>query len=211
MKTKILSLIALFAFTIFLSAQDARSILDKASETYNNAGGVLVTFRLDTKDEKARNTYSYDGKAYMKGNKFRIDIPDGITWFDGTTQWVYVKETEEVNVSNPTGEELQAISPSAIFGIYKKGFNIAYKGEKNMGGKMVQEVELTPQKKSEFSKIVVQIDKASNIFSRITLVDKAGFENTLTIKSYKTDQSIADSMFSFNKAEYPNAEVVDLR
>lgn len=46
----------------------------------------------------------------MKGNKFKIEIPDAITWFDGTTQWVYIKDTDEVNITNPTGDELQAIS-----------------------------------------------------------------------------------------------------
>lgn len=211
MKLRIFIITILVAFTSSAFAQNARSILDKAYDAYNKAGGVMVTFRLDSKDSKAQNTYSYDGNAYMKGDKFKIEIPDGITWFDGTTQWIYVKETEEVNVSNPTGEELQAISPSAIFSIYKKGFNLAYKGEKKVGGKTVQEVELTPQKKSEFTRILVQIDKSNNTFSKITLVDKVGVENTLSIKSYKPDQNIADTMFTFNKKEYPDAEIVDLR
>lgn len=211
MKIKIFVFTVLVLFTSSLFAQNARSILDRAAEAYNNAGSVAVTFTLDTKDDKSQTTYSYEGNAYMKGDKFKIELPDGITWFDGSTQWVYVKDTEEVNVSNPTGEELQAISPSAIFGIYKKGFDLAYKGEKRVDGRTVQEIELTPQKKSEFSKIIVQIDKNSNIFSRIILIDRVGVENTLSIKSYKPDQNIADSMFMFSKSEYPDVEVIDLR
>ena len=209
-RTLLLSIFAILTTTAF--AQNARSILDKSSETYNNAGGVIVSFTLDSKDAKSKSTYSYDGKAYMKGDKFRIEIPDAITWFDGKTQWVYIKDTEGVNVSNPTGEELQAISPSVLFNIYKKGFNLKYSGEKRVTGKVFQEVEMAPQKKgAEFTKIVVLVDKTNNTFSKITLTDKVGMENVLTIKKYQTGVTLADASFRFEKKDYPNAEIIDLR
>ncbi|WP_165020971.1 LolA family protein [Dysgonomonas sp. ZJ279] len=212
MKFKLL-LLFLFAASINnMSAQDARAILDKASDAYNKAGGVTANFTFDTKDAKASATYSYDGKAYMKGNKFKIEIPDGITWFDGKTQWVYVKDTEEVNISNPSGDELQGISPSALFNIYKTGFNLVYKGEKKVNAKSVLEVEMTPTKKgSDVTKIIVQIDKATSIFSKITIIDKSGMQNILSIKNYQTGVNLADTMFSFDKKDYPRAEIVDLR
>jgi len=212
MKARLFTLILFIASTSIISAQNARAILDKASEAYNKAGGVTVSFTLDTKDAKAKNTYSYDGKAYMKGDKFKIEIPDAITWFNGSTQWVYVKDTEEVNISNPTGEELQGISPSVLFSIYKKGYNLTYKGETREAGKTLQQVELTPQKKNaDITKIIVSIDKTSNIFYKITLTDKTGIQNTLTIKNYQSNSNIADTTFAFNKKDYPNAEIVDLR
>lgn len=213
MKTKLFSLaILLFTTVSVASAQNARAILDNASGAYNKAGGVTVSFTLDSKDTKSKSVYSYEGKAYMKGDKFKIDIPDAITWFDGTTQWTYIKDTEEVSISNPTGIELQSISPSALFSIYKKGHNLVYKGEKRVAGKTVQEIELIPQKKgADISKIIVLIDKSSSIFSKITLVSKTGVENTLSIKSYQPNSTIADNLFTFNKKDYPKAEIVDLR
>lgn len=196
----------------FASAQDARSILNKASETYNATGGLTASFIFNAKDPRSKSVNSYDGKAYMKGDKFKIEIPDAITWFDGTTQWVYVKDTEEVNVTTPTNEELQAISPSALFNIYKKGFNLLYKGEKTAMGKTLQEIELTPQKKGgDFTKIIVQIDKSSNIFYKVTLIDKSGLENELIIKNYQVNKNLADNLFRFEKKDYPNADIIDLR
>lgn len=211
MKTKLFTLIFFFAAATVVNAQNARAILDKASQTYNETGGVAASFTLDAKDLSA-NTYSYDGKAYMKGDKFKIEIPDATTWFDGTTQWVYIKDTEEVNITSPTGEELQAISPSVLFNIYKRGFNLTYMGEKRAGGKTLQEIELIPQKKGgDFSKINVQIDKATNIFYKIVLTDKEGMENILTIKNYQVDKNLSDNLFRFDKKDYPEAEIVDLR
>lgn len=212
MKLKLFTFILLATLTATVSAQNARTILDKASEAYNKAGSITVSFTLDAKDIKAKNTYSYDGKAYMKGNKFKIEIPDAITWFNGNTQWVYVKDTEEVNISNPSGEELQGISPSVLFSVYKKGYNLSYKGEKRAGGKILQQVELTPQKKgADITRILVEIDKATNIFSTITLTDKSGIQNILSIKNYQTGNNIPETTFTFNKKDYPKAEIVDLR
>lgn len=212
MKTKLFTVILFLAFTSVASAQNARSILDKASSAYEKAGGVIATFTLDSKDTKAKETYSYDGTAHMKGDKFKIEIPDAITWFDGSTQWVYVKDTEEVNISAPTGEELQSISPSVLFNIYKKGFNLSYKGQKKEAGKTLSEIELTPQKKTgDFAKIIVLIDKANNTFYKVTLIDKKGLENTLTIKKYQVGNNLSDETFKFNKNNYPNAEIIDLR
>lgn len=212
MKAK-LSIITIFlVFTTSIIAQNPKNILDKASDAYQKAGGVVATFTLDSKDTKTQNVYSYDGTAHMKGDKFKIEIPDAITWFDGATQWVYIKDTDEVNITEPTGEELQSISPSVLFNIYKKGFNLSYKGEKRSAGKTVHEIELTPQKKiGEFTKIVVQIDKLNNIFHKVTLIDKNGLENTLTIKKYQTGNTFADDLFKFSKTEYPSAEIIDLR
>lgn len=211
MKTKLFILFT-FIFTISLSAQNPREILDKASDAYHKAGGVTANFVLDAKDTKSKTTYSYNGNVSMMGNKFKIEMPESIIWFDGATQWVYVKDTEEVNVSNPTGEELQAISPSVLFSIYKKGFKLKSNGNKTVNGKTVSEIELTPEKKnSDFSKIIVQIDRANNIFHKITLTDKVGLENSLTISNYQTGKNLSENTFKFDKKIYPHAEMIDLR
>lgn len=210
MKLKLLLLSLVIPF-IGIEAQNARTILDKAATTYNNAGSVTASFTLDSKEIKTKSVYSIDGTAYMKGDKFKIDIPEATTWFDGKTQWVYMKGTDEVNISEPTGEELQGISPSSLFSIYKQGFTLTYKGEKHVMGTTVLEVELTPQDKaSNYTKIVVQINKSTNLFHQITLVDKS-YENTLTIRKMQTKTNLPEKTFVFSKSEYPNAEIIDLR
>lgn len=212
MKTKISILFCLLASIVGLHAQNAKNILDNANKAYNDAGIITASFTINTEDSKNKLNYSQDGKAFLKGNKFKIDVPDGTTWFDGTTQWVYVKGSDEVNVSNPTGEELASVSPAIILNIYKTGFKLNYRGEKIIKGKPVYIVELIPlNKKSEFSKIYVNIDKATNLFTSIRMYDKNGFNNELIINKIQTKTNLAENIFVFNKKEFPKAEIVDLR
>lgn len=205
--------IATFLLCVFcLNAQNAKDILDKANLAYNQAGGITASFTINTEDVKGKTVYSQDGKAYLKGNKFKIDVPDGITWFDGKTQWVYAKDGDEVNVSNPTGEELAGVSPSVLLSLYKAGFKLNYKGEKKEKSKTVYVVEMIPVgKKTEFSKMVINIDKVTNIFTSVSTFGKDGVDNHLIITKIQTGVSLPDNTFVFNKKEYPGVEVVDLR
>lgn len=209
---RILSIFVSLLSVFCLNAQNAKDILDKANLAYNQAGGVVASFTINTEDVKGKTVYSQDGKAYLKGNRFKIDVPDGITWFDGKTQWVYAKGGDEVNVSNPTGEELAEVSPSVLLGLYKTGFKLNYKGEKREKAKTVYVVEMIPLgKKTQFSKMVVSIDKSSNIFSSVSTFGKDGVNNHLIITKIQTGVSLSDNSFIFNKKEYPGVEVIDLR
>jgi outer membrane lipoprotein-sorting protein len=207
-----LAILALFSSILFLNAQDAKSILDKANQAYNNAGGITATFTLNTEDSRNKTTYSQDGTTLLKGNKFKIEVPDGITWFDGKTQWTYAKGGDEVNVSNPTGDELAGISPSVLLNIYKSGFKLNYAGEKKDNGKLVYSVDLIPEsKKTDFKKMTINIDKANSLFTSIKVYGKDGITNHLIIKKLQTGSNFTDKTFIFNPKEYPNVEVVDLR
>ncbi|PXV65427.1 outer membrane lipoprotein-sorting protein [Dysgonomonas alginatilytica] len=211
MKKNLLILAFLF-WILGLNAQDAKSILDKANLAYNQAGGITASFTINTEDVKGKTVYSQDGKAYLKGNKFKIDVPDGITWFDGKTQWVYAKGGDEVNVSNPTGEELAGVSPFVLLSLYKTGFKLNYKGEKKEKTKTVYVIEMIPLgKKSEFTKMVVHIDKATNMFTSVNTFGKDGVNNHLIITKLQTGVNLPDNTFVFNKKDYPQIEVIDLR
>lgn len=192
-------------------SQNAKTILDNASSAYTKAGGVIAKFTLNIQDTKAKTTYSHDGTAHMRGNKFKIEVPDGITWFDGKTQWVYAKGGDEVNVSNPTGDELASISPVAFLSLYKAGFTLKYKGEKKEQGKLVSIVEMIPQKKGDYTRFLIYIDKSTSLFSKISLFAKDGTNTHLIINKLQTGVSIQDAVFIFNKKQYSGVEIVDLR
>lgn len=213
MKLRLTILLFLFSTLITMSmAQNARSILDNAASKFNSAGGITAGFILNSKELKSNIVYSYDGRVWMKGEKFKIDIPEMTNWFDGTTQWVYIKETEEVNITTPSADELQSISPSVLFSIYKKGFKLTYKGEEKIEGKTALVVELLPEvKKSSVKRLIVYIDKITNMPVKLVMYDDSGYENTVIIHNLKSQQNLEDKVFSFDAKQYPDVEIVDLR
>jgi len=191
----------------------AKEILDLSSQKYAEAGAISASFTMNIRDEKAKTTYVFDGRIQMKGNKFFFSTPDIDSWFDGKTQWVYQTDSEEVNITEPSEEEVQMINPSFIFEMFRKGSNYKFIGEKkDIKQRNVYEIELTPSnKKGEIQKITVQINKEDYMPVMFTIFYKNNLQNIIYINSYKTKQTLPDSNFVFDKNKFPDVEIIDLR
>ena len=167
---------------------------------------------MQTRSDVQKVSESFDGTIDIKGDKFVLKTPDMITWFDGTTQWSFVERNEEVNVSTPTGEELQATNPTLLLRSYEKGFTAKYKGESTSpSGKAAHDIELVPKKKSDIVRVELQIEKFSGLPASIAVFSKNGISSTIRISKMKTGVNQPDSYFVFNEKDYPDAEIIDLR
>lgn len=202
----------LFGSRVISRAQNPVSILDKAATAYENANGISASFTLNTRSEVQKMSESFEGTIQMKGDKFALITPDMSTWFDGKTQWTYVERNEEVNVSTPSGEELQFTNPAMLLRVYKKGFTPAYIGESTAAnGKAAYDIKLTPKKKGDILSVELQIEKSSALPVKIRVEAKNGISNTIHISDLKTGVNQSDDFFVFKESEYPDAEVIDLR
>lgn len=202
----------LIGFTGKAQAQNAQAILDKAAQMYEQSNGIKANFAIHSVVPQQNISESFEGIIEMKGDKFKLETPDMITWYDGQTQWVYVMRNEEVNVSTPSGDELQLTNPAVLLRQYKKGFSVQYKGTSTTRqAKSAYDITLIPKKKSDIQQIDLQIEKMSNIPAAITISDKNKATVSIYISKWETGKNQADSFFSFNESDYPDAEVIDLR
>ncbi len=207
--------ILVFTFLFFnavLSAQNAASILDKAAEAYKTAKGVNAAFTMRIHSEKQPINESSEGEIQIKGNKFTLKTPDMRIWFDGQTQWTYMLRTEEVNVTNPQGEDLMLMNPALLLQDYKKGFKAEYVGEStSTSGKSAYDVALSPRKKGDIERIDLQVEKQSGLPASIRLTTKDGMTTTIRIQNMQTGLNLPDNLFVFNTSDFPDVEVIDLR
>lgn len=202
----------LIGFTGQTQAQDAQAILDKAAQMYEQSNGIKANFAIHSVVPQQNISESFEGIIEMKGDKFKLETPDMITWYDGQTQWVYVMRNDEVNVSTPSGDELQLTNPAVLLRQYKKGFSVQYKGTSTTRqAKSAYDITLIPKKKSDIQQIDLQIEKMSNIPAAITITDKNKATVSIYISKWETGKNQADSFFSFNESDYPDAEIIDLR
>ena len=192
---------------------EAKNILDKTAQALQRNTGIQATFTLTIDNRQTDQKQSFDGTLWLKGNKFKLAI-DGIeTYYDGKTQWVYLKDSEEVNITEPSEEEVQMINPAVIFELYKKGGNYRFVGEKkDIKQRNVYEIELlSPDKKSDIQKIIAQINKSDYMPVMFRIFYKNNLQNIIYINSYKTNQTLPDSNFIFDKKKFPDVEIIDLR
>lgn len=188
-----------FLFALLpLSAQTAKQVLDKTAALVANKQGARAAFSI-----KGGN-FNTSGDIAVKGRMFRATTPQATIWFDGKTQWTYVKGNDEVNVSNPTESELASINPYHFIYMYQNG----YTGTVQKKGSSY-EVHLKATGKKSISEAYVTVDRKTSAPSQIRFKQKSGW-TTIDIRQFKTTK-LSDAMFRFNSKDFPTAEVIDLR
>lgn len=181
-------------------AESAKRILDKAAASVSNPGGVQAHFQMISKQFG-----STEGEIAVKGNKFHATTPDATIWFDGKTQWTYMKSNDEVNVSTPSEAQLQAINPYNFINIYKKGYKLSSKKVEN-----IYEVHLVPTDKNrKIQEMYIIVDANSYHPTHVKMKQKDKW-STVIISQLKT-ATLSDDMFQFNSKDFPQAEIIDLR
>ena len=194
--------IALFTFQSSLftaNAQSAKSVLDKAAASVTVASGVKANFRMTT------TTGNTSGTIAIKGKKFDATTPQAKIWFDGKTQWTYLKNNDEVNVSNPTEAQLQAINPYNFINLYKNGYTYTM----NTAGTNYV-IHLTSNSADrKIKELFITVNKKSYEPMQVKMLQGKKW-TTFDITSIKKEK-IADSQFRFNSKDFPKAEIIDLR
>ena len=188
----------LFTFSP-LQAQTATNVLDKAAAPITMKDGVKADFKM------SGSMGSTSGTIVIKGKKFHATTPQASVWFDGKTQWTYMRDNDEVNVSNPNESQLQAINPYNFINLYKKG----YKATLNSSGNS-HVVHLTASSaERKIKELFITVDKKTYQPTQVKLLQ--GKKWTIFDITNLKKQATADAEFRFNAKDFPHAEIIDLR
>lgn len=190
----------------------SKKVLDKVSANYQSFNTLVadVSLKVENPNQKS-NTNSGKLSLERMSGKFKIDLGDQEIICDGTTQWTVLKDQGEVQVSD-ADKDNNSLNPATIFTFYKNGYNGSLTGTSKVDNKVLDNVTLIPiDAKQNVSKINLRIDRATNLIYDATVFDKNGGKFTYTIKELSVNRAIPYSLFIFNRSNYPNMEIVDLR
>lgn len=190
----------------------AKKILDGVTAKFKSYQSVKAGFELQIENAAGKVQGVKKGVAYMKGNQYKVELTDQQIFCNAQKIWTYDKGANEVQVTRfePNGE---GFTPQKVFtNFYDKDFLYKLNGEKKSGGKILQEIELTPTDKNKaIFKILVFVDKASKNIVSTRLFEKNGNRYLYNVTSFVPNAKINNSFFVFNTAQYPGIEVIDLQ
>ena len=189
-----------FLFACTMQAQTATQVLDRCASVIGRKSGASASFRMSS-----AKYGSTDGTIAIKGDKFRATTPQAIVWYNGKTQWSYMKRTREVNISNPTQAAQMSMNPYTFIHIYKTGYRTALR---RSGADYI--VHLTAvNKKRTIQELYLTISRSSYIPSRVRM-RQGKIWSTITVSHFR-GKDLPDAIFTFRSKDYPQAEVIDLR
>jgi outer membrane lipoprotein carrier protein len=202
--------LSIISFNIYgQSDQQAIKILDKLSSAAKASPSVSMKFSLVTINEIEKTRDTVNGSIILSKDQYKLDLPDNLTWFDGTVSWVYLKAEREVTISKPDKKDDSFLSrPSAIFSLYKKGYKTRFV-EENASS---QVVDLYPVDiKSELVRIRLSIGKSGSDLVGAEYKRKDGIVLFLVVKEYNLKIKPEPGTFTFNPQNFKGVEIIDMR
>lgn len=207
-----LVLVTSLSFAQDKSDPEAKKILDAVSAKFKTFKTVNAGFSYVVENASGKEMSTQTGTLLMKGMKYKVNFGGQEIFCNGTTVWNYDKSANEVTISNLDASS-GMITPQKLFtNFYDSDFLYVLNGEKKIGTKTVQEIEMTPVDKSKpFHKVYLYVDKAAKTIYSTKVLENAGNRYIYMVTSMKTNAAIADNAFSFDKSRYPGVDIVDLR
>lgn len=189
----------------------ALEILEAMGEKYKSIPAYEANFSHTLINDVENIKEEFKGKLTVKGDKYRISLPEQEVINNGVTVWTYLPEVKEVNIDNHDRNSGD-INPLKIYEVYQKDFKYLYIQDKTEGGVVCEEVDLVPEKKdAQYFKIKLLIKKKDKLIHSLTMFDKGGNRYKYTITKFVPNASVEESYFAFDPKKYPGVEVIDLR
>ncbi|MEI9910839.1 MAG: outer membrane lipoprotein carrier protein LolA [Bacteroidota bacterium] len=204
---KLYMTLALLGSGLLLFAQNdpaAKAVLDAVSAKFKTFTSVQASFNYKVEDAKGKVMSTKTGTIWMKGTRYKVSFGGQEIFSDGKTVWSYDKSAKEVTISTIDASG-SGITPQKLFtNFYDNDFLYLLNGEKKIGTKTVQEIEMTPTDKSKtFHKVYLQVDKSAKTIYSTKVLENAGNKYIYTVSSMKTNAAMADNLFAFDKKEIP--------
>ncbi len=192
--------------------EKAKEILDQLSAKTKTFTTIQADFSFSLENLQEEIKEEYTGNISIKGEKYKANLMDVDTYFDGKTLWTHMIDAEEVNVDEPDLEDEETLNPASIFTIYETGFKYAFLGEKEVDGITVYAIDLFPINRDKpYSRIKLEVDKAKMQLYTIKQIGKDGNNYTILVKTLKTNTPMNDSMFVFDANANPDVDIIDMR
>ena len=205
-----LFVITLLVNTIAFSQQkdEAIILLDAVSTTMKSYNNMVLDFSTSLTNEEA-GIYEGDelptkGSITLQGEKYNLNYLGNTFMFNGLKLYVINHDEKEIMINDQDlDEDDGVIYPSKLLTFYKEGYKYKMGEIKNIKGRKIQFIALTPiDTDSEIVKVNLGIDiKTSHIYKLIQFGDN-GTKTILTIDQFKSNQNISKEMFQFDQNSY---------
>jgi outer membrane lipoprotein-sorting protein len=201
---KIIVLVALFtsALSMAQSSAKAKSLLDEVYNKVKSYDNIFVDFKYALHNSEANINQETRGDVTMQGDKYLFNYLGSKQIFDGKKVYTIVPENEEVTIENKSTDE-NTITPSKMLTFYKTGHTYEMDILQNIQGRKIQFVKLTPiDTNSEIKSILLGVDAETKHIYRLIETGKNGTKTTITVNSFKTNQPLSKTLFTFDEAKY---------
>lgn len=205
MRNYILLLWALSSFVSQAQSGDseAQLLLKEVSAKVKSYKNLKLEFKYVLENIEENIRQETKGDVTIQGDKYVLNILGISRIFDGQSLFNISAEDEEVTVSSNNTTDENTITPSELLSFYEDGYAYNLDIIQNIKGKKIQYVRLNPiNSDSEIKYVLLGIDNETKHIYNLIEIGTNDTKTTLTINSFKTNQTISETFFQFDESKY---------
>ncbi|MDR2835526.1 MAG: outer membrane lipoprotein carrier protein LolA [Bacteroidales bacterium] len=216
-KTKFLDilfvLLLLSSFNFAQNVNESIQLLDEVVAKIDKYSTLKIEFNLNLDNQQTGKVENYKCSAVYKTGFYKMDMMGQIVFSDGKTNWTYLKDAEEVNITINDSKNDLLTNPKIMLQNYKKDFKVTQISDKFEKSRTLVTYDLYPKQidGKKFSKLTLKIDKTTKQIFSVTYVGKDGISYSFEIIKLLENPVIPDSEIKYSDSLFPNADVIDMR
>lgn len=180
----------------------AKTLLDEVYNKVKSYNNIYVDFKYSLQNNEAKINQETRGDVTMQADKYLFNYLGSQQIFDGKKVYTIVPENEEVTIENKS-DDSNTITPSKMLTFYKTGHSYAWDIMQTIEGRKIQFVKLIPMDtNSEIKTILLGVDAETKHIYKLIETGKNGTKTTITVNSFKTNQPLSKTLFTFDEAKY---------
>ena len=209
MRYALFAILAMLQLPLFAQkvAVDANVVLDKALAGLKSELPVRMDYYYEAFAAPGERLHSDKGIIYIDNDRYALLMQDMKVWCDGVTQWSYMREVDEIYVTDAASDEAQNLSPLYIMEHYREGFSVSAVNEAG-----VVAVTLQPMDGDSDVESVQLFILEDNYRLSAMVISIPGQGGVLVeLDGYVAKCGVDDGVFTCPLDEFRTVEVIDMR
>ncbi|MEM9078656.1 MAG: outer membrane lipoprotein carrier protein LolA [Bacteroidota bacterium] len=184
------------------NSSKAKALLDEVYNKVTHYDNIFVDFKYSLENTEANTKSETRGNATLMGDKYLVDLFGSKQLYDGKKVYTVVPDNEEVTIEDKSEDE-NTITPSKMLTFYKEGHTYQWDILQNVQGRKIQYVKLIPiDTNSQITSILLGIDAETKHIYKLIETGENGTKTTITVNSFKTNQALSSTLFTFDEKKY---------
>ena len=202
-------LFAMFQLPLFAQkgVVSADAVLDKALASIKADLPVRMDYSYRVVGEDNELLQGDKGIIYIDANRYALLMQDMKVWCDGETQWSYMREIDEVYITDASADEAQNLSPLYVMEHYRDGYSVAVADK---GGIAAVKLQSTAED-GDVECVELHIEKSNNrlVAMFIYMLGQGCVE--VRLDGYVANCGVSGDVFTCPLDDFRDVEVIDMR
>lgn len=200
----IAGVILLFAANTSYAQNKAQKLIQSTVENIRSHKNAEMDFSYSYNDAFTDVIVTFQGKAWLQGESYKVVTDEQQTISNGTTIWTYLVEDQEVMMSDASDGTDN--TPIKLITTLDKDYTATFTS--SVSGQSI--IKLS-NPNGQYKHIDVRIDDKTKELKGLTVYADDDSSLSITITEWKFDQELKDDFFTFDEKAYPEVEIIDMR